>query len=320
MNDKRRKLTGPALAASALLGLASCGSDDAIDPTKLPLPDIVATNAFYYYDELDTAWSFYTDVLGLETVIDYGFAKILRVADSSYVTLVNAADGMHSSQEPKTVTLAIFTDDLADWHAYFGSQGIVTPVSFDPRRDEKPASFVIEDPEGYKLRFQDAALGNSADTKMQVAANVAPVEGKGGKRPRQLGIRGTMYELHMRDMATTLPFYRKILGAEPVFSSDWASVFQMSGSSFVGLVNGGDDLHSPTEQNGVTLSLFTSDVDGWLERASNTPEFEMRTDGIMDESGMVRVFVGYDPEGYFLEWDTFLERPDNMALLRYLSH
>ena len=78
MNEKRRKLTGPALAASALLSLASCGSDDAIDPTKLPLPDIVATNAFYYYDELDAAWSFYTEVLGLETVIDYGFAKIMR--------------------------------------------------------------------------------------------------------------------------------------------------------------------------------------------------------------------------------------------------
>ncbi len=115
-------------------------------------------------------------------------------------------------------------------------------------------------------------------------------------------------------------FYSAMLGREPLFESDWATVFQITDSSFVGLVNGADDLHSPTEQNGVTLSFFTSDVDAWFTRAENAPGFELRTEDIFDESGMVRVFVGYDPEGYFLEWDTFGDRPDNAILLRYLSH
>ena len=38
----------------------------------------------------------------------------------------------------------------------------------------------------------------------------------------------------------------------------------------------------------------------------------------MDESGRVRVFVGYDPEGYFLEWDTFLDVEGNEELLELL--
>jgi hypothetical protein len=49
-------------------------------------PTITATNAFYYYQDVDSAWDFYTTVLGFETVADYGFAKILRVAPTSYLT------------------------------------------------------------------------------------------------------------------------------------------------------------------------------------------------------------------------------------------
>ena len=130
---------GRITALLSLLALLSCGSEEPVDLADLPVPDILATNAFYYYADLDAASQFYAEVLGFETVVDYGFARILRVADSSYLTLVNAADGMHSVDEPKTVTLTLLTDELAGWHAYLGSLGVVTRVSFDPRRDVRQA-------------------------------------------------------------------------------------------------------------------------------------------------------------------------------------
>jgi hypothetical protein len=34
---------------------------------------------------------------------------------------------------------------------------------------------------------------------------------------------------------------------------------------------------------------------------------------------LVRVFVGYDPSGIFLEWDTFLDLPGNEELIKYLD-
>jgi hypothetical protein len=37
------------------------------------------------------------------------------------------------------------------------------------------------------------------------------------------------------------------------------------------------------------------------------------------EGDFVRTFVGYDPEGYFLEWDDFLEVEVNRGLLRVLG-
>ena len=46
--------------------------------------------------------------------------------------------------------------------------------------------------------------------------------------------------------------------------------------------------------------------------------FEFRTEELGDESGRVRTFVGYDPGGYFLEWDDFLNGPGNEELVALL--
>ena len=36
------------------------------------------------------------------------------------------------------------------------------------------------------------------------------------------------------------------------------------------------------------------------------------------ESGLVRTLVGYDPDGYFLEWDTFLDLEGNERLIELI--
>ena len=81
---------------------------EALSPTRA----IQATNAFYYYENLEEAWSFYTEVLGFRTVADYESAKILQVGPTSYLTLVDETQGMHSSEEPKSVTLAVITQEV----------------------------------------------------------------------------------------------------------------------------------------------------------------------------------------------------------------
>ena len=84
---------GLLIALSVLF--AGCAEEDAVlvSETETPArPDVIATNAFYYYNDVESAWSFYRDILGVETVVDYGFAKIVRMADSSYLTLVQASE------------------------------------------------------------------------------------------------------------------------------------------------------------------------------------------------------------------------------------
>ena len=55
-----------------------------------------------------------------------------------------------------------------------------------------------------------------------------------------------------------------------------------------------------------------------LPRMQGIEDFRFRTEEIGDESGRVRTFVGYDVEGYFLEWDTFLDVEGNEALVALL--
>ena len=92
----------------------------------------------------------------------------------------------------------------------------------------------------------------------------------------------------------------------------------MSSTGYTGLVDGERGLHRATDEKSVTVSFFTDDVEAWFGYMQGQEGFELRTQEIVDESGRVRLFVGYDPEGYFLEWDTFLDVEGNEELLELL--
>ncbi len=280
-------------------------------------PDIVATNAFYYYNDVDAAWTFYRDTLGLETVVDYGFAKILRLAEASYLTVVQADAGMHSADEPKIVTLHLVTDELNRWHEYLAQQG--KSIQLDDSADDISAAngFSIRDPEGYLLHFvrynpHPAHAGHVAAFSRAdpVQSNVSDVG--------EMRIRATMFSVFYSGVEQARTFFESLFAVESSSEMLGVPIYQMSDSGFVALEEyQGPALTSPGE-NGMTLSFLTSDVDAWFARASSWPGFELRTDEVLNEGDLVRVFVGYDPAGIFLEWDTFLEVPENRALLDYL--
>jgi len=300
----------------AVFSISACNNDDVTrDQTSLP-PDIIATNAFYYYADVDAAWAFYRDTFGLETVVDYGFAKILRLADSSYLTLVQADSGMHSIDEPKTVTLNLVTDTLEPWAQHLAASGVNMHTSYSSDHEQQSNSFVAVDPEGYLLRFVRYNPHPSHDNFVDAFSASDPVASLAGNN---LSIRATAFSAYFTDRGAVTPFYESLFAVQPAGQLDGQTLYQLSSSGFVVLVDGGDDLHQPTQENGVTLSFLTTDVDAWFERATNWPEFELRTPEVLNESDMVRVFVGYDPTGIFLEWDTFLDLEENAALMRHLE-
>jgi catechol 2,3-dioxygenase-like lactoylglutathione lyase family enzyme len=285
----------------------------------MKVPDIQATNAFYYYSDLEAAWAFYTDVLGLETVADYGFAKILQVAEASFLTLVDAERGMHSAAEPKTVTLAFVTDEVAGWWEYLSAAGVPMRADFDLIEGRPHDGFVAIDPEGYYLEFERFNPHEENERLMPLLDQIEPLYSDRGSRPGDLGIRATVTWLYYDDLGPPQSFYEKLLGASLLVDQGWAKVYGASRSGFIGLVDGAHGLHQATDEKGVTLSLFTSDVDAWLERVRELGIVELRTPEITHESDRVRVFVGYDPDRYFLEWDTFLDREGNERLLDLLG-
>ena len=321
--------------------LASCGGgesgetstpeDDMTESTPT-LPAIMATNAFYYYRDVESAWDFYARTLGFATVADYGFAKILRVGPTSYLTLVDETRGMHSSTEPKSVTLAVVTQEVEGWWEYLSEAGVEMRSSFGPE-DGSPAvgrphdGFVAIDPEGYLLEFERFNDHPQNEALLPILNRVEAIYPDGMEtapgvvttRPAALGIQGTVLWLYYEDLEEIQAFYREALDVDILVDQGWAKVYPASPTGFLGFVDGEQGLHQATEEKGVTISFFTTGLEVWLEYMRGVQSFEFRTDGISSEGDFARTFVGYDPEGYYLEWDEFPDVEVNQALLRSLA-
>ena len=293
---------------------AACSDEPQPAAVSAP-PDIVASNAFYYYEDVEVAWRFYAQSLGFETVVDYGFAKILRLAESSYLTLVQASEGMHTADEPKTVTLYLVTDDLIRWHERLFASDTPIRVPLVGADGETGNSFVADDPNGYALKFVRYDPQSDHESVVAGLADVEPLAIAMSEESGGLSIRATAHAVYFDSFAGIPNFYESMFGTVPEARFDGQAAWRLSDSGYVVLVNGADELHTPSEKNGVTLSFLTTDVDAWFARAVATEGFELRTPEVLNEGGRVRVFVGYDPAGTFLEWDTFLDVPENRMLL-----
>jgi len=118
------------------------------------LPKIDGLVTFFYYDDLEKATRFYTEVLGLDIIVDQGWAKILRLTDTANVGLVDGKKGSLRASKDKPVMLTILVPDVDAWYAHVRKLG-VNPMS-EPH--DIPAmnlrQFMFKDPEGYVIEMQ----------------------------------------------------------------------------------------------------------------------------------------------------------------------
>lgn len=280
---------------------------------------ITANNAFLYYDDVEAATDFYTQTLGLRVAADYGFAKIIQVASTSYITLVDGQEGMHTPDEPKTVALALITDQLDEWYEYLVDQGMEIRSALDPSEGSPHDGFVTYDPEGYVLEFERFNVHPENEQFIPLLEQVEtlyPDPDQQTTVPAGLGFKATVLWLYYQNTEGVLAFLEDNLGFERTVDQGWAWIYQTSPSGYIGPVDETRGMHNYTEQKAVTVSFFTDNIEGWFSHVSETNAFELRSTEIQaDSTGRFLAFVGYDPEGYYLEFDTFLEHDLNVRLL-----
>jgi lactoylglutathione lyase len=109
---------------------------------------------FLYYKDLPSVARFYEDVLGLELVIDQGFAKIYKVAGDAHLGIVDEAKGYHRANPIKPVEITLLVSDVDAWYQKIHSMGVSTLC--EPRDIEVPhlRMFLMQDPEGYVIEIQ----------------------------------------------------------------------------------------------------------------------------------------------------------------------
>ena len=71
----------------------------------------------------------------------------------------------------------------------------------------------------------------------------------------------------------------------------------------------------------LSIPLYTvDDLDGWFDYVKANQLIELRENEVSTgPEKRYRAFVGYDPEGYYLEFDTFYDHPDNVRLVAVLQ-
>lgn len=277
-----------------------------------------ANNAFYYYDDLEIASDFYQGTLGFRLAADYGFARILQIAQSSFLTLVDGTKGMHSPSEPKTVTLACVTQEVEAWYDYLVAQGVPIEHKMSPKAGKAHDGFVALDPEGYFLEFERFNPHPENEQLLPHLAQISPSvpdPEQNTARPAKLTISATVLWLYYQDMARIQRFYEEVFGLTCMVDQGFAKVYPTSPTGFIGPVMAGEGLHPYSDEKAVTVSLWTPDLDAWFSRLQAHPYFRLRTPEIKRDNPRFHAFVGYDPEGYFVELNHFLEHEDNQQLL-----
>lgn len=112
---------------------------------------------FLYYRDLDRAFAFYRDVMGLRLAIDQGhLAKIMEVAPNAHIGLVDEAFGMNKWAAVKPVQFCIRVTDVDAWYDYLSGQGVDALSEMFVNDAIGIRAFVFNDPEGYQIEIQSA--------------------------------------------------------------------------------------------------------------------------------------------------------------------
>lgn len=281
---------------------------------------IDATNLFLYYKDLNKATQFYTSTLGFELLADYQMAKILRLTADSYLILVDATKGMHTADEPKTVAVALLTEQLQEWYGYLKSQNVKIKYDYKPRDGGPHDGFVVVDPEGYLLEFELFKNHRENEKFIPLLEQSPLISSQSSSVPAGLGFKATITWLYYKDMVGMQQFYEEKLGLDQVVDQGWAKIYRASNTGYVGLVDERRGMHSFTETKAVNVSFLIDDIDGWFQYAKEHNSFELRSEEVnTGPETKYRAFVGFDPEGYYMEFDKFYLHADNEGIARYLE-
>jgi lactoylglutathione lyase len=135
---------------------------------------------------------------------------------------------------------------------------------------------------------------------------------------RPAGFQANITWLYYKDLPRAMRFYEDVMGLTLTVDQGWAKVYQVSPTSFVGLVDETRGMHRASDTKPVAVAFVTPDVDQWhrwLTSKGVTVKGESKDSATLP----IRGFVALDPEGYTLEFETFRDDPMNAKVRALLK-
>ena len=289
--------------------------------------DIIGNNAFLYYKNYDEATNFYGNILGFRNVFEFpDFATIFQTTKSTFITVVNDnGRGMHSSDEPKTIAIALVTDQLDGWYQYALSQNLDIKNPPKPLADNPHHAFLVTDPGGYILEFEHFADHPENKEFIPLLNNSENIYGvKGSQRPNNLAFKASIYWLYHSNEEEAEAFYQDVMGLKMIVKQSFSDILTSSPTGYIGLVEDGIGIHNATHEKAVNVGFMTNSAQAWFDYLKEQPTFSLRTEELYHEqdgqgNNLIDIVIGYDPDNYFIEIDEFLDSELNRKIRNSLG-
>ena len=310
------------------LFLYGCSNDNNfVSKDNMNQRDIIGNNAFLYYKNYDEATNFYGDILGFKNVFEFpDFATIFQTTKSTFITVVNDnGRGMHSSDEPKTIAIALVTDQLDGWYQYALSQDLNIKNPPKPLADNPHHAFLVTDPGGYILEFEHFADHPENKEFIPLLNNSENIYGvKGSQRPNNLAFKASIYWLYHSNEEEAEAFYQEVMGLKMIVEQSFSDILTSSPTGYIGLVEDGIGIHNATHEKAVNVGFMTNSAQAWFDYLKEQPTFSLRTEELYHEqdgqgNNLIDIVIGYDPDNYFIEIDEFLDSELNRKIRNSLG-
>lgn len=127
-----------------------------------------------------------------------------------------------------------------------------------------------------------------------------------------LSIQSQITFLYYTDLKPIADFYARVVGLALVEDQEWAKIYRVSPTSFLGIVDGERGFRKPRSESAVLCTFAVPDVMGWYHHLVAGDVKILRPPTIHEDIG-VHCFFFEDPGGYAIEVQQFL-KPELQAI------
>ena len=115
-------------------------------------------------------------------------------------------------------------------------------------------------------------------------------------------IAGGVPFFYYNDLNAAANWYENKIGLKKVTEEEWVVIFELTDTSYLGLVNASGGSLKPTGGKGAVLSIETAELEAWYEKLKDVEGINM-IHGIEEGAdGMIDEFRMTDPGGYIIEF------------------
>ena len=239
----------------------------------------------WYYSDLAKAKSFYKEKLGLKLLSETEISATFLIAGDSRLVVNSIAGSGFKGSEPKSVALALLTDDLQIWYNHLLVQKVEIKYTLKIKPEGAHDGFVAVDPEGYLLEFEMFRQHPENERLMIELSKMNPEPTSLGEK---FSFRASVTWLYYKDMLPAQLFVEEQLGLQMSADQGWAKIYGLSANSYLGLVDGLRGMNTFSPEKLIQVKLILDKPTEWENYLKNHSTDSIRTSGNFMDPGFYK--------------------------------